>query len=61
MSYPMLNITRYASQVNRQHVNVLMDTMEKMHQDVMTLSNIMHSLYSSICYQQIILHTQIQH
>ena len=33
-----------------------MDTMEKMHQDVLTLYNIMHSLYSSLNYQQIILH-----
>ena len=32
--------------------------MEKMHQDVMTLYNITHSLYSSLSYQQIILHTQ---
>ena len=53
----ILNITRYTSQVNRQHINVLMDTMEKMHQDVMTLYHIMHSLYSSLTYQQIILHT----
>ena len=30
----MLNITRYTTQVNRQHVNILMDTMEKMHQDL---------------------------
>ena len=33
----ILNNTRYATQVNRQHVNVLMDTMEKMYQDVTTL------------------------
>ena len=41
------NITRYATQVNRKHINLLMDTMEKMHQDVMMLYNIMDSLYSS--------------
>ena len=35
-----------------------METIEKMHQDVMTLYNITHSLYSSLSYQQIILHTQ---
>ena len=51
------NVTRYATQVNRQHINILMYTMEKMHQDVMTLYNITHSLYSSLSYQQIILHT----
>ena len=28
----------------------------KTHQDVMTLYNIMHSLYSSLSYQQIVLH-----
>ena len=53
----ILNITRYATQVNRQHVNVLMDTMEKTHQDVTTLYNIIHPLYSGLSYQQIILHT----
>ena len=52
----ILNITRYTTKVNRQHINILIDTMEKMHQDVMTLYNIMHSLYSSLSYQQIILH-----
>ena len=52
----MLNITRYATQVNRQHITILMDTMEKMHQDITTLYNITHSLYSSLTYQQIILH-----
>ena len=53
-----LNVTRYATQVNRQHINILMDTMEQMHQDITTLYNIIHSLYSSLSYQQIILHTQ---
>ena len=33
-----------------------MDTTEKTHQDIMTLYNIMHSLYGSTSYQQIILH-----
>ena len=54
----ILNATRHTTQVNRQHINILMDTMEKMYQDVMTLYNFMHSLYSSLSYQQIILHTQ---
>ena len=52
----ILNITRYATQINRQHINILMDTTEKTHHDITTLYNIMHSLYSSISYQQIILH-----
>ena len=38
----------YASQVNRQHINILIDATEKTHQDITTLYNIMHSLYSSI-------------
>ena len=54
----ILNITRYTTQVNKQHTNILMDAAEKMHQDITTLYNIMHSLYSSLSYQQIILHTQ---
>ena len=32
--------------------------MEKTHQDITTLYNIMHSLYSSLSYHQIILHTR---
>ena len=52
----ILNITRYATQVNRQHINILMDAMEKTHQDIITLYNIMHTLYSTLSYQQIILH-----
>ena len=51
-----LNVTRYATQINRQHINILMDTTEMTHQDITALYNIMHSLYSSISYQQIIPH-----
>ena len=32
-----LNVTRYATQVNRQHINIVMDTVEQTHQDVTTL------------------------
>ena len=35
-----------------------MNAAEKMHQDVTTLYNIMHSLYSSLSYKQIVLHIQ---
>ena len=52
----ILNVTRYATLINRQHINILMDTTERTHQDITTLYNIMHSLYSSISYQQIVLH-----
>ena len=54
----ILNITRYTTQLNRQHINIVMSATEKMHQDVMTLYNIIHSLYSSLSYQQIVLHIQ---
>ena len=52
----ILNVTRYATEVNRQHINIVMSTAEKTHQDIMTLCNITHSLYSSLSYQQIVLH-----
>ena len=52
----ILNATRYATQVKRQHINTVISAAEKMHQDVMTLYNIMHSLYISLNYQQIVLH-----
>ena len=52
----ILNITRYATQVNRQCINIVMSTAEKTDQDVTTLYNITHSLYSSLNYQQIVLH-----
>ena len=48
-----LNITRYGTQVNRQYINIVMTAGEKMHQDVTTLYNVMHSLYSGLSYQQI--------
>ena len=52
----ILNVTRYATQVNRQHINIVMSTAEKTHQDVTTLYNITHYLYSSLSDQQIVLH-----
>ena len=39
-------------------MKIIMDAVEKMHQDVTILYNITHSLYNSLSYQQIILHTQ---
>ena len=35
----ILNIIRYATQVNRQHINIVMNTAEKTHQDVTTLQH----------------------
>ena len=42
--------------MNRQYINIVMNAAEKTHQDVTTLYNITHSLYSSLSYQQIVLH-----
>ena len=52
----ILNITRYAAQVNRQHINIVMDTFDKMVQDINNLYNITTSLYTSLSYHQLILH-----
>ena len=52
----ILNITRYATQVNRQHIHIVMNATEKIHQDITTLYNFTHSLYSSLSYQQFVLH-----
>ena len=42
--------------MNRQHINIVINAAERTHQDVTTLYNITHSLYSSLRYQQIVLH-----
>ena len=47
----ILSITRYVTQINRQHINILMDTTEKTHQDITALYDITHFLYNSISYQ----------
>ena len=52
----ILNITRYATHVSRQHITIVKNAAEKTHQDVTTLYNITHSVYSSLSYQQIVLH-----
>ena len=52
----ILNVTRYAAQVNRQHINAEMDADGKMVQDFNNLYNITTSLYTSLSYQQLVLH-----
>ena len=52
----ILKITRHATQVDRQHINIVMNAVERTHQGVTTLYNNTHSLYSSLSYQQILLH-----
>ena len=36
----VLNVTRYATQVNRQHINIVMDAVDRTHQVITTLHNI---------------------
>ena len=52
----IVNVSRYANQVNRQHITIVMNAAEKTHQDVTTLYNFTYSLYSSLSYKQIVLH-----
>ena len=52
----ILNITRYAAQVNRQHINIIMDTVDETVHDVNNLYNITTSLATSLSYYQLVLH-----
>ena len=52
----ILNITRYAIQINGQHINIVIDAVDRMEQDVNNLSNITNSLYTSLSYRQLVLH-----
>ena len=52
----ILSVTRYATQVNRQHINIIMDAVDKMVQDVNNLYNITTLLYTSLSYHQLVLH-----
>ena len=51
----ILNITRYAAQANRQHINIIMDTVDETVHGVNNLYNITTSLATSLtCYQLVI-------
>ena len=52
----ILNVTRYAAQINRHSINVLMDKMDETSQDVNNLYNLTTSLATSLSYHQILLH-----
>ena len=52
----ILNVTRYAMQVNRHSINILMDKMDETSQDVNNLYNLTTSLATSISYDQIVLY-----
>ena len=52
----ILNTTRYTAQVNRHHINIIMDRVDEMVQDVNNLYNITTSLATSLSYYQLVLH-----
>ena len=52
----ILNVASYATQFNRQHINAVMEAVERTHNNVTTLFNITSSIYTYINYQQIFLH-----
>ena len=52
----ILNVTRYAAQVNRHSINVLMDKVDETVQSVNNLYNLTTSLATSHSYHQLILH-----
>ena len=52
----ILNVTRYATQINRHGINVLMDAVRPTSHDINNLYNLTTSLASSINFHQLILH-----
>ena len=52
----ILNVTRYAVQVNRQHINLIMDKVDETALDVNNLYNMTTSLATSLCYYQLLIH-----
>ena len=52
----ILNVTRYAAQVKRHNINVLMDKVNETVQDVNNLYNLTTSLATSLSYHQLLLH-----
>ena len=52
----ILNVTRYAAQVNRHSINILMDKGDENSQDVNNLYNLSTSIATSLSYHQLILY-----
>ena len=52
----ILNITRYAAQVNRHSINILMDKVDETSHDVNNLDNLTTSLATSLIYHQLVLY-----
>ena len=55
----ILNVTRYAAQVNRHSINILMDATEATSHDINNLYNLTMSLTTSISFHQLILHIRL--
>ena len=51
-----LNITRCATHIKRQHINIVIKAVDRTKQDVHNLYNITNSLYTSLSYHQLVLH-----
>ena len=49
-------VTRYAAQINRHSINILMDKMDETSQDVNNFYNLTTSLAISLSYHQIVLY-----
>ena len=56
----ILNVTRYAAQVNRHSINVLMDKVDETSQDVNNLYNLTTSLATTLSYHQLVHYTSGQ-
>ena len=52
----ILNITRYAAQVNRHSINILMDKVDDTSHEINNLYNLTMSLATSVSFHQLILH-----
>ena len=52
----ILNVTRYAAQINRHCIDILMDKVDETSQNVNNLYNLISSLATSLSYHQIILY-----
>ena len=52
----ILNVTRYAVQVNRHSINILMDKVDETSQDVNKLYNLTTYLATSLSYHQLVLY-----
>ena len=52
----VLNVTRYATQINRQHINIVIAAVDIMEQDVNNPLQHYQLAYASLSYHQLVLH-----